>query len=193
MYAGRLELLPWKGEILGQDSSIRLGADIVNSRDDAGTNISPSGNLRVNADGSLTSFTLPGAGERTAWSLDAWVNVGRFDLIGEYIQEDVNGRTVNGVAPGFSDFEPSGWYVQGSYFVVPKKVQGVLKFEGLNPGQFGNDGIQSLTAGLNYYIRGDSIKLMANYVHTWSDFRATRSGMGENEFDEVIVRLQLMF
>ncbi len=193
MYVGRLELLPWKGKVLGQDSSLKLGADILNSRDDKGTNISQTLNLLVNTDGSLSPFTLPGADERTAWSVDAWLNIGPFDLIGEYFQEDVDGRTVAGVAPGFSDFEPSGWYVQGSYFLFPKKLQAVVKWEALNPGQFGSDGIHSITGGLNYYIHGDAIKLMANYVHTWSDFRAARPGIGDDQFDEVIMRLQLMF
>src|SRR5260370_5348748 len=116
MYVGRLELLPFKGKLFGQDSSLKLGADILNSRDDKGTNISQSLNLLVNADGSLSPFTLPGADERTAWSVDAWLNIGPFDLIGEYFQEDVDGRTVNGVAPGFANFEPSGWYVLGGYY-----------------------------------------------------------------------------
>jgi phosphate-selective porin OprO and OprP len=193
MYVGRLELLPWHGKVLGQDSSLKLGADILNSRDDKGTNISQTLNLLVNKDGSLSPFTLPGADERTAWSLDAWLNIGPFDLIGEYFQEDVDGRTVNGVRPGFADFEPSGAYIQGSYFIIPKKLQAVVKWEELNPGQFGNDGIHSITGGLNYYIHRDAIKLMANYIHTWSDFRAARPGTGDDNFDEFIARLQVIF
>src|SRR5881398_815652 len=192
MYVGRLELLPFKGKFLGQDSSLKLGADILNSRDDKGTNISQSLNLLVNKDGSLSPFTLPGADERTAWSLDAWLNIGPFDLIGEYFQEDVDGRTVAGVAPGFADFEPSGYYIQGSYFILPKKLQGVVKWEALEPDQVDDDNIHSITAGLNYYIHGDSIKLMANYVHTWSDFRAAHPQFGEDEFDEFIARVQVM-
>ena len=193
MYVGRLELLPFKGKFFGQDSSLKLGADILNSRDDAGTNISQTLNLKVNADGSLSPFTLPGADERTAWSLDAWLNIGPFDLIGEYFQEDVDGRTVAGVAPKFADFEPSGWYIQGSYFLIRKKLQAVVKWEALNPGQFGNDGIHSITGGLNYYIHGDGIKIMANYVHTWSDFREANPQLGDDQFDEVLLRMQVIF
>src|SRR6184192_2034847 len=66
MYVGRLELMPFKGQIFGQESSLKLGGDVLNSRDDAGTNISQSLTLKVNADGSLSSFVLPGADERTA-------------------------------------------------------------------------------------------------------------------------------
>jgi len=193
MYVGRLELLPFKGKFFGQDSSLKLGADVLNNRDDAGTNISQTLNLKVNADGSLSPFTLPGADERTAWSLDAWLTVGPFDLIGEYFSEDVDGRTVAGKPPGFKDFDPSGWYVQGSYFILANKLQGVVKWEALEPDQFDDDNIHSLTLGLNYYIHGDAIKLMVNYVHTWSDFRAAHPQFGKDEFDEVLLRLQVMF
>ncbi len=193
MYVGRLELMPFKGQIFGQESSLKLGGDVLNSRDDAGTNISQSLTLKVNADGSLSSFVLPGADERTAWSLDAWFKLGPFDLIGEYFEEDVDGRTVVGHAPGFADFEPSGWYAQGSYFIVPKKLQVAARFEQLNPGQKGNDGIHSITGGLNYYIHGDDIKLMVNYIHTWSDYRDAHPALGDDQFDEVIARVQVIF
>ena len=193
MYVGRLELLPWQGELLGQKSSLKLGADILHSRDEAGVNISQSLNLKVNADGSLTPFVLPSAAERTAWSLDAWWNVGRFDLIAEYLSENVDGRTVAGVAPTFANFNPNGWYVEGGYYVLPKRLQAVLKWEELDPGQVADDNIRSLTVGLNYYIHGDSIKVMADYIHTWSDFRTAHPQFGDDEFDEVILRLQLMF
>ncbi len=193
MAVGRLELMPFKGKLFGQDSSLKLGGDVLNSRDDKGTNISQTLNLLVNADGSLSPYVLPGADERTAWSADAWLTIGPFDLIGEYLAEDVDGRTVAGKAPGFANFDPSGWYVQGSYFILPKKLQAVVKWEELDPDQVANDNIRSITGGLNYYIHGDSIKLMVNYVHTWSDFREAHPQFGDDQFDEVIARVQVMF
>jgi phosphate-selective porin OprO/OprP len=193
MYVGRLELVPFKGKVLGQVSSLKLGGDVLNSRDDKGTNISQSGNLLVNSDGSLSPFALPGADERTAWSVDAWLEVGRFDLIGEYLQEHVEGRTVNGVPPAFSNFTTDGFYVTGGYYIVPKKLQAVVQWQYLNPGQKGNDGLYSILGGLNYYINGDNLKLMVNYIHTWSDFRQASPEFGQDEFDEVLGRVQVMF
>jgi phosphate-selective porin OprO and OprP len=193
MYVGRLELQPFSGKIFGQKSFLKLGGDALWSRDEAGTNISPAGNLLVNADGSLSSFTLPSADERAAWSVDAWLEVGPFDLIGEYLQEHVEGRTVNGVTPTFGNFTTDGFYVTGAYFLIPKKLQAVVQWQYLNPGQKGNDGLYSILGGLNYYIRGDDLKLMVNYIHTWSDFRQANPEFGEDQFDEVIGRLQLMF
>jgi len=193
MYVGRLESTLFKSKMWGQESSLKLGADVLNSRDDAGVNISQSLNLLVNADGSLSPFVLPGADERTAWSVDAWLKLGPFDLIGEYLEEYVNGRTVNGVPPGFADFTTNGYYITAAYFLIPKKLQAAVQWQDLNPGQKGNDGIHSITGGLNYYIHGDDLKLMVDYIHTWSDFREANPEFGEDQFDEVIGRVQVMF
>ena len=54
-------------------------------------------------------------------------------------------------------------------------------------------GLHSITGGLNYYIHGDGIKVMANYVHTWSDFREANPQFGQDKFDEVLLRLQVTF
>ncbi|MFL6543868.1 MAG: hypothetical protein ACJ8LM_01625, partial [Candidatus Udaeobacter sp.] len=74
-----------------------------------------------------------------------------------------------------------------------KKLQAVVQWQHLNPGQKGNDGISSIVGGLNYYIRGDDLKLMVNYFHTWSDFRQANPEFGQDQFNEVIARMQLMF
>ena len=105
----------------------------------------------------------------------------------------MQGRTVNGVPPAFANFETDGFYVTGAYYLLPKKLQAVVQWQYLNPGQKGNDGLYSILAGLNYYIRGDNLKVMVNYIHTWSDFRQANPEFGEDQFDEVLGRLQLMF
>ena len=134
---------------MGQEASLKLGGDYCHSRDEAGTNISPSLNLKVNPDGSLTSFTLASADERNAFSFDAWLKIGPFDLISEYLEEHVDGRASGGI-PGIPSFVTNGRYVQGSYFILPQKLQAVAKLEALNPNQLGNDGLHSLTANLKY-------------------------------------------
>jgi len=83
--------------------------------------------------------------------------------------------------------------IPGAYFLVPKKLQAVVQWQYLNPGQKGNDGLYSILGGLNYYIRGDDLKLMVDYIHTWSDFRQANPEFGEDQFDEVIGRIQWMF
>ncbi len=193
MYVGRLELQALKAKILNQDATLKFGVDGLTSRDDAGTNLTPVGNVRIGSDGSLSSFTAPSAAERNAYGFDASFHLGPFDLIGEYLSEEFDSRTVNRVAPLFKDFRADGYYVQGSYFIIPKKLQLVAKYENFDPGQIANDDLHSISAGLNYYIHGDDIKALANYIHTWSDFRESNPAAGRDEFDEVILRLQVMF
>ncbi len=49
---------------------------------------------------------------------------------------------------------------------MPKKIQLILKWKSFDPGQVGHDNFHSITGGMNYYIHGDDLKLMADYVHT---------------------------
>jgi phosphate-selective porin len=191
MYVGRLELMAMKTKILNQDATLKVGANGLTSRDDAGTTV--SGVIRENSDGSLASFSLPTAGQRDGYGFDAALHIGPFDLIGEYLDERLRPRRVAGVTPGFTEFEPDGYYIQGSYFVLPKKLQLIAKWESFNPDQFLDDDIHSFTAGVNYYLKGDDLKVLAHYTHTWSDFRDTRPAIGDADFDQIIVRLQVLF
>lgn len=193
MYVGRLELQPWKSKLFGE-SYLKLGGDYLHSRDETGTNISPALNLRVGSDGSLSSYSLTSPDDRDAWSVDGWLRLGQFDLIAEYLSEDVDARRTFYNKPAtFNDFDPHGWYIQGSYFIIPKKLQAVVKWEELTPDQLDNDGIHSILGGLNYYIHGDNVKLMADYVHTWSDYRDAHPQFGDDQFDEVLLRMQVVF
>lgn len=189
MFAGRIEVQALKAKIFNEDATVKFGANALSSHDSPGTVLSPTGTLRVNSDGSMSGFTAPGAAKREAYGFDGSFHWGGFDLIGEYLSESYEPRT----APLFTKFRADGYYVQGSYFVIPKKLQIVGKYESFNPGQVANDDISSIWGGVNYYIHGDDVKLMANYVHTWSDFRESRPSFGQSDFDEVILRLQVMF
>jgi phosphate-selective porin len=190
MYAGRLEVQVLKSRILNQDATLKFGVDGVWSRDASGTTISSA--LRENSDGSLASYNLSSAGQREAYGFDASLHIGPFDLMAEYLNQRISPRTVNNIPPTFTTFEPNGYYVQGSYFIIPKRLQLVAKWESFEPDQADDDEIRSITGGVNYYIHGDNLKLMADYIHTWSDFRESRN-LSDNNFDEVIVRLQVMF
>ena len=107
--------------------------------------------------------------------MDAWLKMGPFDLIGEYLQEHVEGRTVNGVPPAFANFTTDGFYVTAAYYLIPKKLQAVVQMAVSKSRTKGQRRIYSILGGLNYYIHGDDLKLMVNYIHTWSDFRASES------------------
>jgi hypothetical protein len=52
---------------------------------------------------------------------------------------------------------------------------------------------RTIVGGLNYYVHGDNVKVMADYVHTWSDFRQAHPQLGDNQFDELLLRIQVVF
>ena len=189
MYAGRIEVQALKAKIFNEEATVKFGANGLSSRDASGTVLSPAGTLKVNSDGSLSTFTAPTVAEREGYGFDATFHWGPFDLIGEYLSESYESR----VTPGFAKFRAEGYYIQGSYFVIPKKLQLVTRYESFNPAQVIDDNLQSVWGGVNYYIHGDDIKLMANYIHTWSNFRDARPALGSSDFDEVILRLQVIF
>jgi phosphate-selective porin OprO/OprP len=193
MHTGRLELQALKAKIFNEEATVKFGANGLHSNDAAGTVLSPAGNLRVNSDGSLTALTAPTAAEREGYGFDGSLHWGPFDLIAEYLSESYEPRTLNGISPTFNGFRAEGYYVQGSYYIIPKKLQLATKYEHFNPGQILNDNLDSITGGLNYYIHGDDIKLMADYIHTWSNFRESRPALGSDEFDQILLRLQIIF
>lgn len=199
MYVGRVELTPWIGKLLQQDAGLKFGFNGLYSRDAANVNLSQTGNLRLQPDGSLLPFNDHSADERTAWGADLSLNLGNFDLVAEYLQEQIrpsgSGALVT-PASGLGtlgEFTTQGYYVQGSYYFWKKKLQLVGQWQSFDPGQAANDDIYSATVGLNYYIKGNDIKLMLDYIHTWSDFRRNNPGLGQAEFNEVLARIQLMF
>ena len=188
MYVGRMEVQALRSKILNEEVTVKLGAQGLSSRDETGTTISSL--QSENSDGSLSAFNLPSRGTREAYGFDFSLRAGPFDFVAEYLNEEVSPR---GPAPLFNRFTADGYYLQGSYFLIPKKLQLVTKWESFDPGQTANDDIDSISGGLNYLIKGDDIKLLAHYIHTWSEFREKNPGFGKAEFDEVIVRLQLVF
>ena len=197
LYAARVVLTPWTGKLFEQDARLKIGFDGLYSRDAAGVNLTQTGNLRLQSDGSLKAFEDHNDDIRRGWAANVSFNLGPFDFIAEYLEERIRPVGTSTLATsGFgktNEFVANGYYVQGSYFLPGKKFQLVTKWESLNPGQAAHDDIQSVTGGVNYYIRGDNLKLMFNYIHTWSDFRRHNSELGDDQFDEVLVRAQILF
>ncbi len=198
MYAGRGVLRPLAGKLLGQDASAQVGGNAYYSLDAAGTNPG-QGNLFFDArDGSLLPFTtLPGTttshspDERYAWGVDGRVDFGPASLSAEYLEARI--RPAGAATPNFRDMRPSGYYVMATCFVWKKEWQLVGRWDHFNPSQNPHDDIESALLGVNWFIVGENIKLMADYVHTWSEFRDQSPSAARDEFDQALLRLQLAF
>jgi phosphate-selective porin len=196
MYAGRISSMLYAGKVEDQAVKWRIGGNAFYSRYAAGTRLGQTGNLLVNnltgpgiADGSLSGFNAPSSAKSLAWGVDQSFTFGPFDVVAEYLEEKVEPKN----SIGFRAFTANGYYAQGSYYFPGKQYQLVAKWENFNPGQAAHDNIRSITGGLNYYIKGDYLKVMLDYIHTWSDYRHYHPGTGREQFDMVLARLQVMF
>jgi phosphate-selective porin len=77
----------------------------------------------------------------------------------------------------------SGYYIQGAYFLHPR-LQAVAKFEYFDPNNGANDQ-RWTTLGLNFYLVGNQLKLMADYIF--------KTEQREIHNDIFILRLQFFF
>lgn len=65
----------------------------------------------------------------------------------------------DGAAPG------NGWYGQAGFFLLPKQLQAVIRFEGFDPNErAANNAERDLSLGLNYFIANHNAKVQLNYV-----------------------------
>jgi phosphate-selective porin len=86
--------------------------------------------------------------------------------------------------PGQRSLNASGYYLQAAYFLHPR-LQAVAKFEYFDPNNGANDQ-RWTTLGLNLYLVGNQLKLMANYI-----FKTEQKGEIHN--DIFILQLQILF
>lgn len=151
------------GRVSGQvykkgDFSITAGANAYASRD-SGTPIN---------------------GTRTGLGADFQASYKAFDVGAEYLYLDNN--RISG-----TDTSADGYYAWAGYYWVPKLWQTVLRFE-----QYTSDTdragttSKSWTAGVNYYLKGDDIKLMLNYQ--WGDPAGAARWQGR-----LVSRVQVVF
>ncbi len=107
------------------------------------------------------------------------LTAGAFDLRTEYMWGETHS---NGKVRGF--------YIIPSYYIIPKTLQAVVRYErvrasdgtsvGVNryadrvPGSYrSGDAYEAAYLGLNYYIHGDNLKLMAGIERAESELRGT--------------------
>ena len=107
---------------------------------------------------------------------------GRFELWAEYL--NTRFEPFNRIPK--ASFEADGWYLQGSYFLIPQKLQLVAKQETFDPrNDLDEDETDTSTLGLNYYVKGHDLKLML-------DYQRVDAGRLESQ-DKVLARLQVIF
>jgi phosphate-selective porin OprO and OprP len=171
MFAGRLQGTPVVAKIGNEDLRWSAGVNGLSTHD--------AGITRSGFGFTGNSFT----GERYGLGVDTQLKWWLFGLEAEYLRNHF--EPANSVPTG--TFNAAGWYVCATAFVLPKKLQTVVKFEQFDPrlGVSGNTS-DTWTVGLNYYLKGDDLKLSANYLF------GNPAGQpdGQNRF---LTRLQVVF
>lgn len=83
----------------------------------------------------------------------------RFYIKAEYANSDgSNGST------GLTSKQRQGWYVSLGYKIT-KKLEAVLRYDEFdNDKNISNNNTREYSAGINYYIKGQALKLILNYV-----------------------------
>ncbi len=185
MYVGRVQGTVLKTEVSGWALEANAGINGLVSRDGSAakaTSVSKSG---FGFDSVLGGTVDNGfVGDRKAWGVDSQVKFGPFDFQAEYLRSyfepgnDTPSRSL--IADGF--------YLLGGYYIVPKTLQGIIRYESFDPNVGGNGNSTDVwTLGLNYYIKGDDLKLMANYL------LGDKAGGQEDGRGRLLLRVQVVF
>ena len=96
-----------------------------------------------------------------------------FTVLGAYIgykykniwarAEFANADGSNGLS-GFTTKQRQGWYATVGY-KINKKLEVVARYDEFDPDKnISNNNIKEYSAGINYYIKGQALKLLLNYV-----------------------------
>lgn len=169
MWGGRVTAVAFDGKIADKDSRLCIGLNGLTTRDNAISKLGFgfAGNL----------FT----GKRHSWGVDAQAKWGLFGLEGEYLRTEF--KPLGGVA-----FTSDGWSAAVIAEVMPKRLQTFVKFETFDPNRslFANT-TDVWTLGLNYFVKGDDIKLSLNYL------LGNAPGSPEHKSGRLLARVQIMY
>ena len=163
MFTGRIEGIPVKTKVGKQDLVWSLGVNGLVSED---------ANVTIGSFGFRSATNLAKAdnifvGKRAGFGADTQLTFGRFGLLAEYIVMNYQPDNGNFTASTLDDdFNSWGYYITGTYDIVPKKLQALVRWESSQTdNNVGGNDCEELVAGLNWYLKGDNLKLMANYLY----------------------------
>jgi len=180
LLAERFSFLLHEAKKSGGDLRITAGINAFQSRDAAVTQAS---DFLFDASPGTPAPDNLFSGRRKGRGIDAQLVSGPFEVWAEYL---VQSFEPDNKLP-FAEFDSDGWYVQGSYFLLPARLQLVTRLETFDPNdRIRSDSVDGWTLGANYYLKGNDLKLQLNFLH------ADSPGIGSNQ-DRFIARLQTIF
>jgi len=176
---GRLSGVPWQGKIGSASASWAVGGNGFSAKD---ANV-PLSDLGLDSTPSTPDRDGIFSGERRGLGVDTQLQAGPFELWAEYlsVRFEPDSRLPR------SSFDSDGGYVQGTYFILPNRLQAVLKYETFDPNsRRDDDETDTATLGATVYLKGHDLKLMLNYLRT-------EAPVPLESQDKIIARLQVIF
>jgi phosphate-selective porin OprO/OprP len=179
-WVGRLSGIPWQHGSGDRAMSWSVGGNAFKTDDTA---LAQPSDFRFDSTPATADRDNLFSGERRGLGLDTQLVAGPFELWAEVLSvrwspESRRPRT---------HLDSDGWYVQASWYAVPKRVQVVGKYETFDPdSKADGDDTDTVTLGINGYLKGHDLKLMLDYLRTDA---AGRDG-GE---DKILARVQVIF
>ena len=148
------------GDVVVHDSPaaglLLVGGDVLHSTDTALSKPGP-GFASVPGGPVNNLFT----GTRDAWGLDANWHHGLFDLSTEILW--MRFRPADSIPA--ASFLANSWHVTASYFIVPEHLQAAVRREHFDPDTaLTGNSTENWWVGLNYYLKGNDLKFMVDYV-----------------------------
>lgn len=127
--------------------------------------------------------------KRTLWGLD---------LSGHYegftAQLEYNAWKTSSTDPSIATTKPKGWYAQAGYFIAGPNIEPAVRYE-----LYDQDSAVSgkkerdTTLGANWYLKGHSMKIGLNWVHTKFDGNATGRLANDDKKDVYQLQGQIYF
>jgi hypothetical protein len=166
---GRLAVRPLAGRLAGSDASMDIGWDYYGTRDNGVT---------------LTGLSVPTSvftGFRQGRSADVEARWGRAEVWAEWMM-----GSYQPVGKNAAGIHSQGGYAQLAFFVLPKHLQALGKFDLFDPNQSkGQDATHTATAGLNWLIKGNDLKLQFDYLRIQPE--------NSKFFNKFMARQQVLF
>ncbi len=145
--------VPLKSAAAGQ---LTLGASGLHSTDNGIVKAGPG--FDAVPGGALDNLF---AGTRDGWGVDAAWHLGLLDLSSELLR--VRYRPLNAIPD--RSFDAENWQLSVAYYLVPHQFQAALRHERFDPNTSRpGDTTENWTAGLNYFVKGDDLRIMVDYL-----------------------------
>lgn len=127
--------------------------------------------------------------DRSLWGMDLSGHFRGITAQAEYVAWEIDSND-----PAIGETKPEGWHVQAGYFIDGLNIEPALRYEVYDEDTNVDDSKEkSTTLGVNWYGKGHSLKVQANWVHTYFESNASGRLSNDDSKDVLQVQAQVFF